>query len=62
MKEYVVHFTGQHKSAEGSVYVDADRYKRTPELYIFYNGDGNVIAQFEVSHVVGVVELPKSDT
>ena len=59
MKEYVVHFTNQHKSSEGSDILEAERFKRTPELYIFYDGDGNIIAQYETSHVVGVRELPK---
>jgi hypothetical protein len=58
MKDYIIHFSNHHKGSNGRDICEAARYKRTGDLYIFYDDDGNTIAQYEVRNVVGVRELP----
>ena len=58
MKCFMVLFTGHHKGSNGKDMLMAARYKRDDSLYIFYDVDGNTIAQYETRNVVGVRELP----
>jgi hypothetical protein len=58
MKDYIIHFSNHHKSSSGRDVCEAARYKRTGDLYIFYDEDGNTVAQYEVRNVVGVREVP----
>ena len=55
MKRFIVRYLN-HKKAEHT-YVEAERFKRTDELYMFLDGDGNIKAQFETINVIGVDDL-----
>lgn len=58
MKKFIIRFTNLHKTAkQAHTYVDAERFKCTDDLYIFYDGDGNTIAQYERRNVVGVDDI-----
>jgi hypothetical protein len=57
MKKFIIRFTNQHKAAKAHTYVDAERFKCTDDLYIFLDGDGNIIAQYERRNVLGVDDI-----
>jgi hypothetical protein len=58
VKTFIIRFTNLHKAAKDAhTYVEADRYKCTDEHYIFYDGDGNTLAQYERRNVVGVDDI-----
>ena len=57
MKYFLVLLTNRRKGAKEDDVLEAERFKRQNGLYIFYDGDGNIIAQYEIADVVGVREL-----
>lgn len=55
MKRFIVRYLNNKKSEH--TYVEAERFKRTDELYIFLDGDGNTVGQYETRNVIGVDDL-----